>query len=150
MINGKKVGVLIDTGAYATLLTKTAAERLELPTRSTSQVIMGVGGSESRMLVTRLDELKIGDFSAKGLQVRVAGENPFEGVDLVLGQDFLQNVDIEFDYANGAVRLFQPARLQGQGAGLLGSGRAAAAALGQPPGRHSRHGEWAEGRRAHR
>ncbi len=42
------------------------------------------------------------------MRIRIAGENPLGGMDFVLGQDFLSNVDIEFDYAGGAVRLFQP------------------------------------------
>jgi clan AA aspartic protease (TIGR02281 family) len=106
-INGKKIGVLIDTGAYASLVTKDAAARLGLPTHQTGQYIVGTGG-ESRLLMTRIDELKVGDFSTKGIRVRVGGELPFPGIDFVLGQDFLKAVDIEFDYANGSVKLFQP------------------------------------------
>ena len=114
-VNGdKKIGVLIDTGAYASILTKSAAERLQLPTHSAGQTIYGIGGGESRMLLTHIDDIRIGDFSAKGLRVRVAGEIPFKGEDFILGQDFLQRVDIEFDYANGAVRLYQPLDCKGK------------------------------------
>src|SRR5258708_30819285 len=54
-INGKKVGVLLDTGAYASLVTKAAAEKLRLATRSTSARMFGVGG-ESRVFTTRSEE----------------------------------------------------------------------------------------------
>ena len=107
-VNGKKIGVVIDTGAFTSLLTKAAAERLGLATHSSGETVYGVGGGASRMLLARIDELQIGDFSAKGFRVRVAGERPFRGMDFILGQDFLQSVDVEFDYAHGAVRLYQP------------------------------------------
>ena len=107
-VNGKKIGVLIDTGAYVSLLTKSAAERLGLQTRETGERMVGVGSEVTRVLQARLEDVRIGDFEAKELRVRVAGEHPFAGMDFVLGQDFLQNVDIEFDYANGMVRLFKP------------------------------------------
>ncbi|MFZ3322448.1 MAG: aspartyl protease family protein [Usitatibacter sp.] len=106
-INGKNVAVLIDSGSYTSVITKPAAARLELSTRSTSKVMVGVGG-ESRMLLAQVEELKVGDFSTKGLRLLVAGESEMRGIDLVLGHDFLRNVDVEFDYARGAVRLFQP------------------------------------------
>jgi lipoprotein NlpI/predicted aspartyl protease len=114
-INGKKIGVLIDTGAFASIITKSAADRLELQTHATGRTIVGVGSGESRVFEASIDELHIGDFSAKGLRhVRVAGENPIPGRDFILGQDVLAQVDIEFDYANGMVRLYQPLDCKGR------------------------------------
>src|ERR1700716_3040306 len=43
-INGKKIGVLLDTGAYASLITKAAAEKLGLSTWGTWQFMTGFGG----------------------------------------------------------------------------------------------------------
>src|SRR5258706_1159263 len=71
-INGKKIGVLLDTGAYTSLVTKAAAEKLGLYTRSTSEFAIGFGG-ESRLLVTLIDELRIGEAVRKGLRVPVGG-----------------------------------------------------------------------------
>ncbi|HEY2629730.1 MAG TPA: aspartyl protease family protein [Usitatibacter sp.] len=112
-INGQKVRVLIDSGSYTSLVTKAAAERLGLSTRSTATFIEGVGG-ESRMLLARVDELKVEEFSAKGLRVLVGGEGQLRGIDLILGYDFLSAVDVEFDYAKGSVRLFQPLDCKGR------------------------------------
>ena len=106
-INGKKVGVLLDTGAYASLVTKDAARRLDLFTRDTGQYATGVGG-DSRVLMTRVKELRIADATVESLRVRVVGERPIAGVDFVLGDDFFRQVDIEFDYAKGVVRLYKP------------------------------------------
>jgi clan AA aspartic protease (TIGR02281 family) len=106
-IDGKKVGVLVDTGAYLSLITNSAAERLGLETRSTFEWVSGFGGS-SRVLATRIEQIKIGNMVSKHLRVRVSGERPFPGVDLILGEDFFEQVDLEFDYPHGVVRLFQP------------------------------------------
>jgi predicted aspartyl protease/lipoprotein NlpI len=106
-INGKKVSVLLDTGAYASIITKSTAEKLGLSTRATAEIMSGVGGN-SRVLVTRIEELRLGGASRQDFRVRVGGERPIPGVDFILGDDFFNVVDIEFDYAKGVVRLFQP------------------------------------------
>src|SRR5688572_19348731 len=111
-INGKKIGVLLDTGAHASVVTKAAAERLGLLTRATAEYIIGVGG-ESQVLLTRIEELTIAGSTTKGMRVRVAGERPIPGVDFVLGDDFFGAVDMEFDYAKGVIRLFQPKDCKG-------------------------------------
>ena len=106
-INGKKIGVLIDTGAFASFLLKPSAQKLGLETQSTSQSMIGVGGS-SQIHWTRISELRIRELFKERVQVRVGGERAIRGVDMVLGDDFLRNFDLEFDYARGVVRLFQP------------------------------------------
>src|SRR5262249_62320333 len=37
---------------------------------------------------------------------RVGGERPIRGVDFILGYDFFKEVEVEFDYAERVVRLF--------------------------------------------
>jgi len=111
-INGKKIGVLLDTGAYASLVTKAAAEKLGLATRSTSEWMFGVGG-ESRVFTTRIEEIRIAEAVRNGMRVRVGGERPIPGVDFILGDDFFKGVDVEFDYAKGVIRLFHPLDCKG-------------------------------------
>src|SRR5258708_36034147 len=103
-INGKKIGVLLDTGAYASMVTKAAAEKLGLSTRSTSEWMAGVGG-ESRAFTTRIEEIRIAEAVRNGMRVRVGGERPIPGGDCILGDDSFKGVDVEFDYAKGAIRL---------------------------------------------
>ena len=111
-INGKKIGVLLDTGAYASLVTKAAAEKLDLATRSTSEWMAGTGG-ESRVFTTRIEEIRIAEAVRNGMRVRVGGERPIPGVDFILGDDFFKGVDVEFDYAKGVIRLFHPLDCKG-------------------------------------
>jgi clan AA aspartic protease (TIGR02281 family) len=83
-INGKKIGVLVDTGAYASILTKAAAERLGVYASGTRDYLYGTGG-ESRMFVAKLDELRVGSMARKDIRVRVGGERELPGIDFILG-----------------------------------------------------------------
>jgi predicted aspartyl protease len=105
-INGEKVGVLLDTGAYASMLMKPTAERLGLFAGATSEIVSGFGG-QSRLHETRIDELRLGEAVQKSLSVRVGGERAIPGVDFILGDDFFRQLEIEFDYAKGVIRLFR-------------------------------------------
>ena len=106
-INGAAVGVMIDTGAAATVVTPAAARRLGLVARSSAERMRGIGG-DSALRVTRIDEMAIGAWSARALGVHVGGELAIPGVDVVLGEDVLHTLDVEFDYPRRAIRVFEP------------------------------------------
>jgi hypothetical protein len=108
-INGQKIGILLDTGAERSLILRSAAIRLGLTLRRARGLrLFGLGG-ETEVQTAHLDEFKIGDATHKNWQVIVAGEGDLGGdVALLLGDDFFHRVDVEFDLAHGAVRLFQP------------------------------------------
>src|SRR5258708_29477504 len=74
-INGKKIGVLLDTGAYASMVTKAAAEKLGLSTRSTSEGMAGVGG-EARAFTTRHEEIRLAESVRNGMRVRSGRGRP--------------------------------------------------------------------------
>jgi hypothetical protein len=74
-INGRKINVLLDTGAYASLLTRAAADRLGLATRGNYESMTGFGG-ESEVTTTRLDELYVAGAVRNNVRVRVGGERP--------------------------------------------------------------------------
>jgi predicted aspartyl protease len=108
-INGQKIAIMLDTGGQRSLIPRSAAARLGLRRQELKGYrIYGVGG-ETRVEAADVDEFKLGDATRKGWRVIVAGERDFgENVAFVLGDDFFQQVDVEFDLAHGAVRLFQP------------------------------------------
>src|SRR5262249_18336985 len=113
-INGKKVGIMLDTGAGTTMILRSAAVQLGLTRQpATGYRAFGVGG-ETDVEVTTVDEFKIGDATRKGWQMYVAGEHDLGGdVGVILGDDFFHRVDIEFDLAHNTVRLFQPKDCEG-------------------------------------
>jgi predicted aspartyl protease len=106
-INGKPVAVLLDTGAMQTLVLRSAAERLELIRWDANGARMyGIGG-ESVVHRALVDEFRVGQFARTNLQMYVAGERNF-GADVLLGEDFFRQFDVEFDLAANSVRLYRP------------------------------------------
>ncbi len=106
-INGKPISILLSTGNDYSFITRAAAEKLDLPMHSTGRYFEGVGG-DTRVLMTRVVELRVGSTAAGPMSVRVVGEKPINGVDFVLGYDFFKTMDVELDYANATARLFRP------------------------------------------
>ena len=112
-INNEKIGIMLDTGSMGTLIFRSTATRLHLDTTSARGRVFGVGG-ESGIEIAQVREIRIGGVAHKGWPMIVAGEHDFgENVALVLGEDFFQRTDVEFDLAHNAVRLFQPLDCEG-------------------------------------
>jgi len=113
-INGQKMGIVIDTGAVMTLMLRQAADRLKLERRDARGYrIFGIGG-ETKAESVLIDDFRIGQASRKGWRMLVAGERDFgEEFAVFLGEDFFSQVDVEFDLAHNAVRLFQPKHCDG-------------------------------------
>jgi predicted aspartyl protease len=108
-INGQKIGIVLDSGSTIRLIPRSATERLGLTRKAARGYRMfGVGG-ETYVEAAEVDEFKIGQVTRKNWRVLVAGERDFgQDIAFLLGEDFLYQVDVEFDLAHGAVRLFQP------------------------------------------
>jgi clan AA aspartic protease (TIGR02281 family) len=108
-INGQKIGVLLDTGAFQTAILRPAAERLGLRrVMLDGQRVYGIGG-ETRAEAAYVDELNIAGSVRKDWPALVVGEHGFSGdVALLLGHEFFEQLDVEFDLAQRVVRLFQP------------------------------------------
>lgn len=107
-VNGQPIGILLDTGAGKSLIQRSATARLGLTRQpATGRRMFGVGG-ETQVDVAYVEELRIGDAVSKGLNILVAGEREVrDDVALLLGADFFENFDVEFDLPHNAVRLFQ-------------------------------------------
>ena len=108
-INGQKIGVLLDTGASTTLIFRAAAARLGLALREVRNYrVVGVGG-ETNVESANIDEFRVGQSVRKNWRMLVAGErDPGGDVAVLLGEDFFQMFDIEFDLPHKMVRLYQP------------------------------------------
>lgn len=106
--NGQPIGIMLDTGAVRSVILPSAARRLDLPRRQARNYRMfGVGG-EVPVEVAQVESFSIGPTVRKGMHLIVAGARELApGVDVILGDDFFHNVDVEFDLAHGVVRLFQ-------------------------------------------
>jgi predicted aspartyl protease len=113
-INGQPIGILLDTGAAVSIVTRSATRRLGLnlfPVQGGQ--IYGLGG-ESHTDGAYLDELRIGKAARKNWLAMVAGEYEFgSDIGFILGYEFFSRLDVEFDLANDAVRLFEARDCEG-------------------------------------
>jgi gag-polyprotein putative aspartyl protease/Aspartyl protease len=108
-INGHPVKVLIDSGAGFSMVTAHEAQALGLPTvEMRGMRAYGIGG-DTQLYRAHISQLKIGDLQRANMDLYVAGDTsaswPFA---IVLGEDFLSKVDVEFDLPDKAIRLFEP------------------------------------------
>jgi predicted aspartyl protease len=100
VINGQNVRVLLDTGAPLTVVRRAATRSLNLARTE----IEGHPNAEA----VYINEFRIGKWQRSDWRVLVAGEHDFgDDVALVLGDDFFQNADVEFDFQSNAVRVYQ-------------------------------------------
>ncbi|MGH6909183.1 MAG: aspartyl protease family protein, partial [Phenylobacterium sp.] len=107
MVDGAEARLVADSGAFFSVLTPTAAARLGIKTRMAPGFeVRGVGGSERVAVGT------VKDFGFAGLKLGkadflVTGRNMGTDIDGFLGQNMLGGVEIEYDLANGMLRLFR-------------------------------------------
>jgi predicted aspartyl protease len=108
-VNGQSVVVKLDTGTTRTIILRPAALKLGLALHRTRSRLYGVGG-EADLELAWIGELEIGGITRQNLRLLVAGgRDRDEGIAVLLGEDFFQKFDVEFDLAHNAVRLYQPA-----------------------------------------
>ena len=115
VINGERVSFVVDSGSAHTLLTRPAAEALHLKvTPLHSFTMYGVGGRDNVGEV-EVKDFTLGDYTVHGLRLITTSQMNFPSpVVGLLGGDLLARVDVEFDLAEGAVRLFTPKGCSGE------------------------------------
>jgi tetratricopeptide (TPR) repeat protein len=108
LMDGGEARLVADSGAFFSILTPAAAARLGIRSRPTpgSFQVRGVGGNESMGVGT------VKDFGFAGLKLGkadflIGGRNVPNDVDGFLGQNMLGGVEVEYDLANGVLRLFK-------------------------------------------
>lgn len=106
-VNGRPVTLLMDTGAFFSALDRPAAAKLgiRLEPLPTGLSVSGAGG-EAEFKLGRAQNFKVAGSSFTSVEFLVGG--PSAGVtDGLLGQNLLGRVDVEYDLANGVIRLFK-------------------------------------------
>jgi predicted aspartyl protease len=113
-INGQKIGILLDTGAGMSLFLRSAAAKMGLTRYEAPGYRAFAIGGETRAETVHIDEFRIGQSVRKNWQVLVAGERSFsDDVAFLLGDDYFEQADVEFDLAHNAVRLYQTKDCEG-------------------------------------
>ena len=109
-VNGQAVAALIDTGAQATSIDRSLAETLGLePAFAPPLVALGAGGhrqvAEGVDLTLELGEMVFSAVRAAVVEIGPLAEAEMGAVRLVIGQDVLQTVVIDLDFAARTARL---------------------------------------------
>lgn len=107
-INGQPVLVLLDTGGMNSI-SRPAALKLGLTLQTDPRRVAIGSGGQSRIDYTSVHELRVGNVVNRRMVIDVTGEHDFDWT-MMLGKDFFQNYDVEFDLPNRKVQIM---RIQG-------------------------------------
>jgi tetratricopeptide (TPR) repeat protein len=110
-VEGHPIQLIVDTGAFFSLLTPPAAAELKLSLTPAppNLLIAGVGGDVQPSLATaHRFTLADGKISQPSVQFLVGGGAAGEGAAGLLGQNLWANFDDEYDLANGVIRISKP------------------------------------------
>ncbi|KQQ87426.1 retroviral-like aspartic protease family protein [Massilia sp. Leaf139] len=112
-INGTPATILVDTGAFDTVLTGTGAARRKLPMRATGHSAKGIGG-ETPIYLAQVDALTAGPLQTGRRWMPMLAEfGQAPDYDALIGAPFLLQADMELSVADKTLRFFQPSHCGG-------------------------------------
>jgi predicted aspartyl protease/tetratricopeptide (TPR) repeat protein len=106
-INGKEARFVLDSGAFFSMMSAATAAEYNLKLRAApfGLRLQGVGGSVDAD-VALVKEFTIAGALVHNIEFLVGGSEV--GSEGLLGQNFLEQWDVEYDFSKGVVRLFKP------------------------------------------
>jgi tetratricopeptide (TPR) repeat protein/predicted aspartyl protease len=109
LINGTEARFIADSGAFYSVISPAAAAEFNLPDVPLHEnvTMKGIGGS-AKASGTTVREFKLAGIRLANVEFYVGGGEPGAGAAGVLGQNVLGIADVEYDLANGAIRLMNP------------------------------------------
>jgi tetratricopeptide (TPR) repeat protein len=106
-INGREVRFIVDSGAFFSMITAPVAEEFKLPTRMVFGLrVGGIGGVTVPTLAT-VKEFTLKNVVTPNAEFLVGGSSAGSGVAGVLGQNLLSRWDVEYNLAQGMIRLMK-------------------------------------------
>jgi tetratricopeptide (TPR) repeat protein len=108
-LNGTEVSMLVDSGAYFSMLTYATASQLQLPVNplpANYRVTGHTGEIDAKL--TRVKQASFGGMDWSDTEFLVGGNELGAGIQGVLGRNVLATGDTEYDLAHGVVRLVVP------------------------------------------
>lgn len=119
-INGSPAELLVDTGAYATALTRTGTERRGIRLYATGRHAQGFGGS-SPIFASIVNEFIVGPVRAGRSNMPVIGSfGDTPSYDGILGAPFLFQTDVEISLPTKQLTFFVPEKCGGTWLGYWG------------------------------
>jgi tetratricopeptide (TPR) repeat protein len=99
--------MLLDSGAFYSVLSPASAARLHLRLQSAKLQLGGVTGNEAAS-ITSVQHLTLANSNVPETTFLVGGSDLGGGAAGLLGQSILRQSDVEYDLGNGLVRLIHP------------------------------------------
>jgi len=106
-VEGVDAMFLVDTGAFYSTISAANAARFGLRTSSLPMEMRGIGGTVP-LGVTTVKTFTIANTPVKNLEFVVGGNELGGEMAGIIGQNILSRFDVEYDLANGAIRLGIP------------------------------------------
>lgn len=108
-LNGTTAQMLVDSGAFFSMLSASTASQLELRTRPLPSDVR-IEGYTGRIAarLTRVDKVGLLNNELKNVEFLVGGNELGAGIMGILGRNILSFADTEYDLAHGEVRLSFP------------------------------------------
>lgn len=108
-LNGTEVQMLVDSGAFFSVLSPATAEQLKLQLRRLPDGLR-ISGYTGRIdaKMTRVDKVSLLGAELRDVEFLVGGNALNAGIQGVLGRNFLSMADTEYDLARGVVRISVP------------------------------------------
>jgi tetratricopeptide (TPR) repeat protein/predicted aspartyl protease len=108
-INGADAPFVVDSGAFYSVISPAGAAELKLHTYSLPfhLDLVGIGG-RAEAYATRVKDFNLAGIPISNVEFIVAGSDVTGNAVGVLGQNVLRVADVEYDLANGVIRLMRP------------------------------------------
>jgi tetratricopeptide (TPR) repeat protein len=108
-INGADATFIADSGAFYSMITPNAAAQYNLSVKPLpfELLVWGVGGA-SRASYTTVKTFTFANAPFRNIEFIVAGSDVGAGTVGLIGQNILRIGDVEYDLANGVIRLWHP------------------------------------------
>jgi len=109
-LNGVEVPMLVDSGAFYSMMSAATAAQLNLKLRKPPPgfTIQGHTGAVEALRVATVDEVGLQLATLKKVDFFVGGNELNAGILGILGRNFLSAADTEYDLAHGVLRLVFP------------------------------------------
>jgi hypothetical protein len=111
-INGQEAKFILDSGAFYSMISSAVAAeyKLKLSPGPFGLTVKGVGGT-TEVQVATVKDFNIVGVDIKNVEFLVGGSDI--GSAGLLGQNLLEKFDVEYDLANGVIRLFKSENCEG-------------------------------------
>ncbi len=110
-IDGHVGTFLLDSGASSILLYRPFSDKVKV-TKLGRTAFSGVNGGMMGARLARVDAIQVGKNTLKNVIVTLAGGEFAEGIDGILGYDFLAGALVDVDTADQTIRILDPSKME--------------------------------------